>query len=82
MNPIDEFDRRLRQVSSSKLGADAKYQKMSDVSRAIERYLGRVEAQKYDPAALPAVEAAKNQLRGLADQAHQLAEVYRRASMH
>jgi hypothetical protein len=53
---------------------------MLEVNKAIEHYLTRVEAQKFDERARPAVEKAKTHLRGLAAEANQLAEEYRRAS--
>lgn len=80
MNPIDQFENCLRQVSTSKLSPSDKSQKMLEVNRAIERYLKRVEAQTYQENAQAAVEVAKTQLRDLASQASQLAEVYKRAS--
>jgi hypothetical protein len=80
MNPIDQFEHCLRQVSTSKLSPADKSRKMMEVNKAIERYLKRVEAQTYQDGALAAVEVAKNQLRDLASQASQLAEVYKRAS--
>lgn len=80
MNPIDQFEQALQQLSTSKLPASDKCRKMLEVNQAIKHYLNRVEAQKFDDRARPAVEQAKTQLRDLATQATELAEVYRRAS--
>lgn len=80
MNPVDQFEQCLRQLSTSEMPPGDKCRKMLEVNQAIEHYLTRVEAQKFDERARPAVEEAKTHLRDLAAQATQLAEVYRRAS--
>ncbi|MGV3618249.1 MAG: hypothetical protein ACO1SV_23220 [Fimbriimonas sp.] len=80
MNPVDQFEQCLKQLSTSKLPPSDKCRKMLEVNKAIEHYLKRVEAQTFDQRARPAVEEAKNHLRELAAQATQMAETYRQAS--
>jgi formyltetrahydrofolate synthetase len=80
MNPVDQFEQCLRQLSTSKMPPADKSRKMLEVNQAIEHYLKRVEAQTYQDGAKAAVDLAKTQLRDLASQASQLAEVYRRAA--
>lgn len=84
MNPITQFEDCLRQVSVSKLPPHDKSRKLEEVSRTIEGYLKRVEAQQkasdLSDGANAAMEIAKEQLRDLATQASTLANVYHRES--
>ena len=76
MNPINQFEQCLRQVSASNLPAADKSRKMLEVSKAIEHYLHRVEAMKVQSAQQAAIDQAKVQLRELSAQATELASVY------